>query len=119
MVGLMRTLTLTSLALLLTSNAYAGCGEGRGTCYYYKKGELKGQGECAVTTCAATDQYFHSEWVWDNGNTVNIIPTKDKQGTLVNDKPGYVLQLPLKDESMICYAISENDELVCNDSGVF
>lgn len=110
---------LTLLLLLLASSAHAGCGEGRGTCYYYKQGELKGQGACAVTTCAATDQYFHSEWIWDNGNTVNITPTKDKQGTLVNDKPGYALQLPLKDEKMICYAIAENDELVCNDSGVY
>ena len=117
MAGLKRTLVLASL--MLSGAAHAGCGEGRGTCYYYKKGELKGQGECAVTTCAATDQYFHSEWVWDNGNRVNITPSEDKLGTLVNGKPGYALQLPFKDEEMICYAISENDELVCNDSGVF
>lgn len=115
----MQKLGLALLISLLASTADAGCGEGRGTCYYYKSGELKGQGACAVTTCAATDQYFHSEWVWDNGNTVTITPTEDKQGTLVNGKPGYVLQLPLKDERMICYAISKNNELVCNDSGVF
>ncbi|WP_052081177.1 hypothetical protein [Pseudomonas sp. ML96] len=115
----MHKLGYALLLSLLASGAYAGCGEGRGTCYYYKKGELKGQGTCAVTTCAATDQYFHSEWAWDNGNAVNIEPTADKQGTLVNGKPGYVLQLPFKDEGMICYAIAKNDELVCNDSGVY
>lgn len=115
----MRTLILTSLTLLFASSAHAGCGEGRGTCYYYKQGELKGQGECAVTTCAATDQYFFSGWAWDNGNQVDITTSEDKQGTLVNGKPGYVLQMPFKDERLICYAIAENDELVCNDSGVY
>lgn len=115
----MRKLAYTLLFTLLASHANAGCGEGRGTCYYYKKGELKGQGECAVTTCAATDQYFFSGWAWDNGNQVDITTTEDKQGTLVNGKPGYALQLPLKSDHMICYAIAGNDEVVCNDSGVY
>lgn len=111
--------TFLLLSLLAAGNAFAGCGEGRGTCYYYKEGELKGQGECAVTTCAATDQYFFSTWAWDNGNQVEITMTEDKQGTLVNGKPGYVLQLPLKNERMLCYAISASNELVCNDSGAY
>lgn len=107
------------LSLALAGNATAGCGEGHGTCYYYKQGELKGQDKCAVTTCAATDQYFFSTWAWDNGNQVEIGLTEDKQGTLVNGKPGYVLQLPFKDERMLCYAVAAGDELLCNDSGVY
>jgi hypothetical protein len=50
---------------------------------------------------------------------VEITMTEDRQGTLVNGKPGYVLQLPLKNERMLCYAISASNELVCNDSGAY
>ena len=49
MVGLKHRLPATLLALLLAGSAHAGCGEGRGTCYHYKSGELKSQGACAVT----------------------------------------------------------------------
>ncbi|UUY06752.1 hypothetical protein LRS11_12870 [Pseudomonas sp. J452] len=115
----MRKHLLLLLSLGLAGNATAGCGEGSGTCYYYKAGELKGQDKCAVTTCAATDQYFFSTWDWDNGNQVAITLTEDKQGTLVNGKPGYVLQLPFKDERMLCYAVAADDELLCNDSGAY
>jgi hypothetical protein len=115
----MRKLAYTLLLSLLAGSAHAGCGEGRGTCYYYKKGNLKGQGECAVTTCAATDLYFFSTWAWDNGNKVEITTTEDKQGTLINGKPGYALQLPYKDENLICYTVAAGDEVMCNDSGVY
>ena len=68
----MRKPGLVLLLSLLAGTAHAGCGEGRGTCYYYKSGELKSQGACAVTTCAATDQYFFTHWNWDSGNEVRI-----------------------------------------------
>jgi hypothetical protein len=117
MVGLKHTLTAASLALLLAGTAHAGCGEGRGTCYYYKSGELKSQGACAVTTCAATDQYFFTHWNWDSGNEVRIDWDTKAQQLLVNGKPGYSLVLPYKDDKMICYAVAASDELACNDSG--
>lgn len=105
------------LAYLLSLNAYAGCGEGRGTCYYYKTGELKDQGACSVTTCAATDRYFLSHWDWDNGNAVRIDWDPKVNQLMVNGKPGYALALPYKDDNMACYAVVADDELVCNDSG--
>jgi hypothetical protein len=114
----MRRLALL-LMLATAGHAQAGCGEGRGTCYYYKKGELKAQGECAVTTCAATDQYFFTHWDWDNGNRVRIDWKPETEQLLVNGEPGYSLALPYKDERMICYAVAASDELVCNDSGTF
>lgn len=115
----MRTLGYGLLLALLGTQAHAGCGEGRGTCYYYKSGELKGQGECAVTTCAATDQYFFTHWDWDNGNEVRIDWDREQQKLLVNGKPGYGLAVPYKDEHMVCYAVAQSDELVCNDSGIY
>lgn len=106
MVGLMRRGCFSALMLMLGSAAYAGCGEGRGTCYDYKAGELKGQGACAVTTCAATDQYFFTHWDWDNGNTAHIDWESKSEQLLVNGKPGYSLALPYKDEKMVCYAVA-------------
>jgi len=96
MVGLKHRLTATLLALLLAGTAHAGCGEGRGTCYYYKSGELKSQGACAVTTCAATDQYFFTHWNWDSGNEVRIDWDTKAQQLLVNGKPGYSLGCPTR-----------------------
>ena len=117
MVGLKHTLTPASLALLCAGTAHAGCGEGRGTWAYDKRGELKSQGACAVTPCAATDQYFFTLWYWDSGNEVRIDWDTKAQQLLVNGKPGYSLVLPYKDDKMICYAVAASDELVCNDSG--
>ena len=60
-------LALCLYAGLLSTAAWAGCGEGSGQCYYYQAGALKSRGACQVTTCAATDQYFYTTWEWQKG----------------------------------------------------
>ena len=101
--------------------AIASCGEGKGQCYYYKAGQLVSQSQCEVRTCTGGGAvpYFFLNWNWNNGNTVIIRLSDDKNTVLVNNKPGFSLPLKFKDENLICYGIEGSDELLCNDSGVF
>lgn len=111
-----RTL-LALISLGLTGNAFAGCGESDGTCYYYKHGELRSQDHCLVTTCAAAAPYYFSTWDWDNGNRVSLAMQPETGALLVNGKPGYGLALPFKDSKLSCFSVTGSDEVLCNDSG--
>jgi hypothetical protein len=117
--NLIHFLIICTLFLVFPEFAIAGCGEGKGQCYYYKAGKLISQSQCKVTTCAAAAGYFFSNWDWNNGNAISIGLSDDKKTLLVNGKPGFSLPLDFKDENLICYGIEGSDELLCNDSGVF
>ena len=110
---------------VLSTAAWAGCGEGSGQCYYYQAGALKSRGACQVTTCSATDKYFYSTWEWQKGGNKVSIGLGDEgkpinqRRLMLNGKPAYALSLPLKDDKMVCYGVIGTDELMCNDSGNF
>ena len=111
------------LGACLSAAAWGGCGEATGQCYYYKAGELKSQGACQVTTCAASDRYYYSQWEWKKGgNQVKLeLSDPDKpmsqRRLLLNGKPAYGLDLPFKNNLFTCYGVVGSDELVCNDTG--
>lgn len=121
----MKNTIFVLLSLVLPVLSHAGCGEGSGMCYYYKSGSLVSKGECQVTTCAASTNYFFTEWKWKNKkNTVSIqLADKDKpfeeRRLLLNGKPTFLLPLQLKNSRMLCYGVKDSDEIMCNDSGVF
>ncbi len=111
------------LGACLSAAAWGGCGEASGQCYYYKAGALKSQGACQVTTCAATDQYYYSNWEWKKGGNKVSLGWDDnskpmsQRRMLLNGKPAYGLDLPFKNDLFTCYGIVGSDELMCNDTG--
>jgi hypothetical protein len=106
--------TIVLLALTPALSAVAGCGEGEGTCYHYKAGQLINKGDCNVTTCANMTS-FYTQWDW---LTKGFVLVQDDQIT-IDGRVGYGLPPIIENEKLICYGIKGTDEMVCNDSGVY
>ncbi|QBH97002.1 hypothetical protein EKN56_11700 [Limnobaculum zhutongyuii] len=115
----MKYLLMIILGLCFTGSALAGCAEDENArCSYYKAGELKSQSSCKITTCAATEVYFLSQWEWSNGNSVDIHMDPETKKVTLNDKPTYSLPQELSGK-MTCFGVVDSDELMCTDSGNF
>ncbi|MBK5072255.1 hypothetical protein I2492_04395 [Budviciaceae bacterium CWB-B4] len=116
---MMKYLVMIIAGLCFTSSALAACAEDENAhCTYYKAGELKSESSCKVTTCAATDVYFLSQWKWGNGNHVDIHMDPETKKVTLNDKPTYSLPSEITGK-MTCFGVVDSDELMCTNSGNF
>lgn len=111
----MKKALLFSISALLSPILWADCGAQEAQCYHYQDGELQSETLCTVEICVAPDGDSYSEWTWHDGShKVTLYAYADGTEKLsVDDEPAERVSPPEGDETLECYDIIDDDEMVC------